>query len=57
MPVAVPARLVHLARHYDTPGLAIRAGARGCVLCLGGAGRALPVVVCCVSCFVHECRY
>ena len=25
----------------------------GCVLCWGVAGGALPVVVCCVSCFVH----
>ena len=57
MPVAVPARLVNLARHYGTSGLAIRAGAHGCVLCWGGTGGALPVVVCCVSCFVHVCRY
>ena len=57
MPVAVPAWLVHPARLDGTLGLCIGAGARGCVLCWGVAGWALPVVVCCVSCFVHVCRY
>ena len=29
----------------------------GCVLCWVDSGRALPVVVCCVSCFVRVCHY
>ena len=37
--------------------LSIGTGAHGCVLCSGDAGGVLPVVVCCVSCFVHACRY
>ena len=51
--VAVPACLVHPAHRYGVSGFAVGAGARGCVLCWGAAGGALPVVVCCVSCFVH----
>ena len=41
MPVAVPARAVHLAHQCGASGLSISAGARGCVLCWGGvpAGR------------------
>ena len=53
MPVAVPAWLVHPARLYGASGLRLGTGAHGCVLCWGVAGGALPVVVCCVSCFVH----
>ena len=45
-PVAVPARLVHPVRLYGASGLRLGAGARGCVLCWGVAGWALPVVVC-----------
>ena len=55
MPVAVSACLVHPARRYGASGLAVGAGARGCVLYWGDAGGAFPVVVCCVSCFVHLC--
>ena len=57
MPVVLPAWLVHLARLYGASGLAVGAGAHGCVLCWGDAGGALPAVVCCVSCFVPVCRY
>ena len=57
MPVAVPARLVHPERLYGASGLCLGAGARGCVLCWGVAGWALPVVVRCVSCFGRVCRY
>ena len=55
MQVAVPAWLVHPARLDGASGLGT--GAHGCVLCWGVAGGALPVVVCCVSCLVHVCRY
>ena len=57
MPVAMPARLVHPAPHYGASGLSLVASTHGCVLCWGDAGRAVPVAVCCVSCFVHVCRY
>ena len=57
MPVAVPAGLVHPALHYGASGFGISSGARGCVMSWGGAGGALPVVVCCVSCFVHVSCY
>ena len=57
MPVAVPAWLVHPARLYGASVLCLGAGAHGCVLCWGVAGGAMPVVVCCVSCFVRVCRY
>ena len=57
MPVAVPAWLVHPARFYGASVLCLGAGAHGCVLCWGVAGGAMPVVVCCVSCFVRVCRY
>ena len=55
MPVAMPAWLVHPARLYGASGIRLGAGAHGCVLCWGVAGGALPVVVCCGSCFVHVC--
>ena len=54
--VAMPARLVHPALHSGASGLSVGAGAHGCVLCWGDARGALPVVVCCVSCFEHVCR-
>ena len=56
MPVAMPARVVHPAHHYVVSGLSFGAGAHGCVLCWGHAGGALPVVMCCVSWFVHVCQ-
>ena len=31
--------------------------ARGCVVCWGGSGGVLPVVVCCVSVLVPVCCY
>ena len=55
MPVAVPAWLVHPARLRGASVLCLGAGARGCVLCWGIAGGTMPVVVCCVSCFVCVC--
>ena len=56
MPVTMLAWLVHPARLYGASGLCLGVGAHGYVLCWGVAGGALPVVVCCDSCFVHVCR-